>query len=382
MTRTIASILLLCAVSDVSAQCSTTSAVPPHPFHDPPVWRDRGGPAPFVLPVIVHVYYNDVLGPIGVTQIPPILELANLDLRGMNADTADACSLFAPLVGDLGIELRLATIDEDGNCTSGILHHWYDHTQGITPDHASFAQNTAEYLNIHIFPAMNSYAVIPSTGFPVPGDPQDGIVLSYYDATARPRMLAHEVGHWVGLYHTFGATNTSGVNCGDDGLADTPETKGSVVNTCDTTLSECAMGVIENVDNFMDYSDCGKMFTVDQMAHVNAVMTDPLVPRAQHCTPANHAATGIYLTPTCPLEAQIHQMQTVGCDAVTVDFSATSTGQVPDQLEWSFPGGSPSSSNDASPTVAYLTSGVYTAQLIACNTGEGATPRNWSSTWR
>src|SRR5690606_19781861 len=89
-------------------------------------------------------------------------------------------------------------------------------------------------------------------------DPMDVILFSTADAQYSWSALSHEVGHYLGLYHTFGFTNTSGVACGDDYIADTPVTKGSVVNTCNQNLSECTEGIIENADNHMDYSNCRK----------------------------------------------------------------------------------------------------------------------------
>src|SRR5436190_18482027 len=229
-------LLITCAtLTEASAQCRAVAIAPPYPTHPPASFTLRsGGPAQFVIPTLVHVYYTNILPSVGSMRIQDLINETNVYLRGNNGDTTDVASSFQDLIGDLSAELRLAHIDEDGNCTCGIDYFWWNGV-GLTPDVSASTQNTAQYLNIWVFVDSNSSSTIPGPGQPLPGDPTDGISLSAYDALYRPRILAHEVGHWLGLYHTFGQTNTSGVNCGDDAVADTPITKGSVVGTCDTT---------------------------------------------------------------------------------------------------------------------------------------------------
>jgi PKD repeat protein len=358
----------VCAlITDASAQCSAISSAPPLPLHAPAGFEMRsGGPAQFVIPTLVHVYYTNIFSSVSAQSIASLIDETNLYLRGNNGDTTDVASPFRDIIGDLSVELRLAHIDEDGNCTSGIDYFWWN-GQTPTPDVSASTQNTASYLNIWVYVNTNSYSTIPSPGQPVAGDPSDGIQLATYDALYRPRILAHEVGHWVGLFHTFGQTNSSGENCGDDGVADTPITKGSVVGTCDTTLSICTAGVVENVDNFMDYSTCYKMFTQGQQARVAVVMTDNTIARYMHCTPQNLAATGVDMPSTCPLMADFQTSTSMSCGTETVRFMSMVTGQIPDQLTWNFPGGSPATSTDEEPIVTYTTDGTYTAQLIACD---------------
>lgn len=54
---------------------------------------------------------------------------------------------------------------------------------------------------------------------------------------------------------------------------------------------------------------------------------------------------------------------TEGCVPLTVEYSNSSSANVTD-WEWSFPGGSPSTSTDENPTVIYNSSGVYDATVI------------------
>jgi choice-of-anchor B domain-containing protein len=56
-----------------------------------------------------------------------------------------------------------------------------------------------------------------------------------------------------------------------------------------------------------------------------------------------------------------------GCAPLEVTFTDESTGGLISNYEWSFPGGDPSSSNEASPTVTYSTAGVYDVSLKVTN---------------
>ncbi|MEZ4940770.1 MAG: PKD domain-containing protein [Saprospiraceae bacterium] len=59
---------------------------------------------------------------------------------------------------------------------------------------------------------------------------------------------------------------------------------------------------------------------------------------------------------------------TSGCGPLTVNFTNTTTGNA-DSYNWSFPGGSPSSSTEQNPTVVYNNPGTYTVSLTATNAG-------------
>jgi PKD repeat protein len=55
-----------------------------------------------------------------------------------------------------------------------------------------------------------------------------------------------------------------------------------------------------------------------------------------------------------------------GCGSVQVPFTNTSTGSLT-SFEWTFPGGTPATSNQMNPIVTYTTTGVYFVTLVASN---------------
>src|SRR3989338_8856778 len=94
--------------------------------------------------------------------------------------------------------------------------------------------------------------------------------------------------HWFNLSHTWGDTNDPGVSCGTDNVADTPTTRG--VTACN--LNENFCGVRANVENYMDYSYCSKMFTAGQVTRMRTALTSSTAGRNNLSTNANLVATG------------------------------------------------------------------------------------------
>lgn len=354
---------------DLHAQCD---AIVPHgaPTHRAPVLQSvaRGGGPLYLVPTVVRVHYGGALAPLSQQYIVALIDQCNADLRAMGPQFASIVPEFQSAIGDMGFELRLATRDEQGNCISGIRYHAYDPAIG-SANYSAVTLNTRGYLNIHIG-ANQSFATLPG---PVtnPYDITDVIMFGLGNATLDSHTLAHEVGHWAGLYHVWGISNTTGT-CGDDFIADTPITAGSQLD-CNLDQAECTDGVVENVQNFMDYSSCRMMFTQGQANQALSVLGDPGLVRNGLTTPANLLATGVTDPSSCAITAGIYSYPFINCDGTLLRFRALAEHALVDSVRWTFPGGSPSTSTDEHADVSYTNGGSYAAQLIVYGGGTSAT---------
>lgn len=264
----------------------------------------------FTLQVVFHVLYQNAFENLHDSIILSQLEILNEDYRRLNADTGNTRDEFKDVAADAMIEFKLATVDPAGNPTSGINRvatnqsTFYDNSRS---DRMKFSVNggvdawdTDKYLNIWICdysipnfgPAILGYAYPPQGANywtnqtnNVASDRQ-GVMLHYqivgrYNARATTstlryalgRTATHEVGHYLGLRHTWGDAQNANQGCIlDDFIEDTPmeaEQAGFTAN-CDHSKNSCDEGaddLPDMIENYMDYSrnSCQNMFTVEQV---------------------------------------------------------------------------------------------------------------------
>ena len=282
-------------------------------------------PSTFIydIPIVVHVIHD-----YGTTDyltddaIFNAVKEWNIVYAGANADTADVIPTFKPYIGNPRIRLHLATKDPDGNPTKGITHH-QSYLSTVGGDQAKYDQwpNNA-YVNIWFVASflgqpvglsgLLAYAVIPSAA-QIPAEaPYDGVICKSV-AMLFDKTINHEVGHIFNLYHPWGPTNDPEIACGDDGVDDTPPTKGHW--SCNTSDTACATGYFKhyfldslntidtlidypdtaNTQNTMDYSGCAKMFTKGQVYRMHQTLNLDVANRNHLWSPANLAATGALL---------------------------------------------------------------------------------------
>ncbi len=204
-----------------------------------------------IVPVVFHVIYADPTGTDNIpdAQIYDEMKILNRDYAKMNADTSYIVknSPFDTLASDIHFEFRLATIDPNGNCTNGI-DRIQSHLGTQATDAAKLNQwPRNQYLNIWSVISIGApgstaaaYALYPSA---VVNYPQgDGVLsMSTYIGSIGPntslgtsRTITHEIGHCMNLEHVWGNNNNAGVACGDDGVDDTPITKGHLYDCTPT----------------------------------------------------------------------------------------------------------------------------------------------------
>lgn len=341
----------------------------------------RSMPPVYVIPVVFHIIHDYGAENISDAQVLDEMRILNEDYRKLNADTTAIVSTFQGIAADAEIEFRLANLDPNGNCTNGIDRVYSSETY-IGDDGSKLDYwPRSMYLNVWVVKTISSgaagYAYLPGTA---PSASTDGvIILSTYIGsigtgnTATCRALTHEIGHFLNLQHVWGNTNNPGVSCGNDGVSDTPVTKGWT--SCNLTTNDiCTPGTPENVQNYMEYSYCSRMFTQGQRTRMRNALNSAMGQRSSLVTTSNATATGINNTPpnVCAPKADFNPSDKIlVCAGGTVNFDDISWNGHPTSWNWSFPGGTPSTSTDSMPAITYNTPGVYDVTLTAAN-GSGS----------
>jgi hypothetical protein len=261
----------------------------------------------YTIPVVFHVLYYGNLGLIDDSQIIDELNILNLTYRKLNPDTINIYPPFLP--ADVGFEFRLATKDPVGNCTNGITRHYDSHASWMSNqvyiDYFKYTWDPTKYLNVYVVDNINyanAYAMFPGQGvgfndvIVIEGKYTGSIGTSNVN---RSKTLTHEIGHWFNLDHVWGS-GAIGITCGDDGVSDTPITKGFSICPS-STVAVCNPTISENFQNYMEYSSCRFMFTQGQVNRMVNAITSTVSGRNNLWSNSNLVATGV-LSPNgiCP----------------------------------------------------------------------------------
>ncbi|KAG6824573.1 hypothetical protein H0H92_006433 [Tricholoma furcatifolium] len=216
----------------------------------------------FTVPVNFNVFYNQNTG------------------EGNLADNliAQQISAFNAYFNQIGLYFALANVYRRPISPSLF--------NGVTPGTAneasikSYRQGNVQTLNFYTV-GQNTQGLAGWAAFPwdYQSAPQnDGIIMDYHFLPGGPygalystgKIGAHEVGHWVGLLHTF----QGGCASPGDYVNDTPA-EASAASGCPASRNTCGTPTGDPIHNMMDYSDdtCRNSITNGQYTRVRQALS-------------------------------------------------------------------------------------------------------------
>ena len=241
----------------------------------------------YALPVVIHIIHNG----------EQIGEGRNLSQERINEQMIILNNDYGKVAGtpgfnthpagvDTRIRFCLATTDPNGQPSNGIVRiqatqESFDFTNENTLFKNLSFWDPNKYLNIWVVKFTGDqyigYAQYPfiqalwadSLAFPlpVPDVQPDGVVIEYrvfgnvptgqsgpFASYNKGRTVTHEIGHYLGLLHTWG----DGFGCtdpnGTDYCEDTPK-QGEFTAGCPTTRQSCVQGTPVMKENYLDYTN-------------------------------------------------------------------------------------------------------------------------------
>ena len=236
-------------------------------FREPAGWKNppieeapsTGKPFKAVVPVYFHIFTDGATGNLTTAQLRDQISVLNAGFGGFEGGAYT------------GLSFTLAGAERIDNA------NWFNNLTPGSPveREAKSATHVGDAATLNIWttngPGYLGFATFPSWYKRAPQ--LDGIVLDYNSfkggaygsAFSLAKTWTHEVGHWLGLLHTFqGACNDKG-----DYVDDTPF-EATPTSGCPAGKDTCPEPGTDPIHNYMDYSydSCYDQFTAGQAARM------------------------------------------------------------------------------------------------------------------
>jgi hypothetical protein len=221
-------------------------------------------------------------------EIQRQIDRLNLEFNNSYTSRVSVPAEFRDKTANPEIRFCLALLDPSGQAHKGILRTQtpiarvgsardgqgryiihYDQAGG------SSAWDTQRYINIWIGKMDGVYGRSTIGGTAIT-PAEDGIVIdpgrwgTDFSRNLLGRTLVHEMGHYLGLKHTWGST--IGECTEDDGISDTPVQDGPYFGCPEYPQRSC--GNSNMFMNFMDFTDdyCLDLFTAEQVKRMHSIL--------------------------------------------------------------------------------------------------------------